>query len=127
MFGVAVEVDGVSRWTKWSAEYLLKSKSPTVGRVMRYHPKNPINAFRTLASCLSAAILMPNVKTHLIRDSSSHHPADFSDLLGWLLNQDLLRCPNSIPPHTGIGMSESEKYLFEGKAIGSNRFTRWTL
>jgi hypothetical protein len=94
---------------------------------MRYHPKNPINAFLTLASCLSAAILMPNVKTHLIRDSSSHHPTNFSDLLRRLLNQDLLRCPNSIPPHTRIGMSEPEKYLFKRKAIGCNRFPRWAL
>jgi hypothetical protein len=88
---------------------------------MRYHPKNPINAFRTLASCLSAMILMLNEKTHLIRDSSTHHPTDFSDLLGWLLNQDLLRCPDSIPPHTRIRMSKPEKYLLKREAIGSDR------
>jgi hypothetical protein len=88
---------------------------------MRYHPKNPIKAFRTLASCLSAVILLPKEKTHFIRDSSSHHPTNFSDLLRRLLNQDLLCCPNSIPPHTRIGMSEPEKYLFKREAIGSDR------
>ena len=88
---------------------------------MRYHPKNPINAFRTLASCLSAVDLMLDHQTHLIRDSSSHHPTDFPDLFGRLLNQDLLRCPDSIPPHTRIGMSESEKHLFKRKAIRSDR------
>jgi hypothetical protein len=119
-FVTAAKGGGVSRWTERSAVYLLEFKERTVGRVTRYHPKNPINAFRTLASCLSVVILMFKEKTHLIRNSSTHHTTDLSNLLGRLLNQDLLRCPNSIPPHTRIGMSEPEKHLFKREAIGSD-------